>query len=88
MIDGRPWLIDIKTTAQPKRPTLISWACQLVGYGQMLECDIYRFVDLQLKKDGTYRLFDAGETESKYSFDAVELFDQLLNINKILKGET
>jgi hypothetical protein len=86
-IDGRPWLVDIKTTSQPKRPTLISWACQLVGYGQMLECDIYRFVDLQLKKDGSYRLFDASETECKYSFDAVELFDQLLNINKILKGE-
>ena len=87
-IDGRPWLVDIKTTAQPKRPTLISWACQLEGYARMLECDIYRRTDLQLKKDGTYRLFDADDTESKYSFDAVELFDQLLQINKILKGET
>ena len=87
-IDGRPWLVDLKTTAQPKRPTLISWACQLVGYGQMLECDIYRFVDLQLKKDGTYRLFDAGETEEKYNFEAFRLFNQLLQINRILKGET
>jgi len=87
-IDGRPWLVDLKTTAQPKRPTLISWACQLEGYARMMECDIYRRADLQLKKDGSYRLFDAGETECKYSFDAVELFDQLLNTNKILKGET
>jgi hypothetical protein len=53
----------------------------------MLEYAVYCRADLQLKKDGTYRLFDADETESKYSFDAVELFDQLLNINKILKGE-
>ena len=87
-IDGKHWLVDLKTTAQPKRPTLISWACQLVGYGQMLECDIYRFVDLQLKKDGTYRLFDAGETEGKYNFEAFPLFTQLLQINRILKGET
>ena len=87
VIDGKPWLVDIKTTSQPKRPTLISWACQLEGYAMMLECDIYRRADLQLKKDGSYRLFDAGETECKYTFDAVELFDQLLNINKILKGE-
>jgi len=87
-IDGRPWLVDLKTTAQPKRPTRISWACQLEGYSRMLECDIYRRADLQLKKDGTYKLYFDDETEEKYSFDAVELFDQLLNINKILKGET
>ena len=86
-IDGKPWLVDIKTTSQPKRPTLISWACQLEGYARMLECDIFARADLQLKKDGSYRLFDANETECKYTFDAVELFDQLLKINKILKGE-
>jgi hypothetical protein len=87
-IDGRPWLMDIKTTSQPKRPTRISWVCQLEGYSRMLECNIYRRADLQLKKDGTYKLYFDDETEEKYSFDAVELFDQLLNINKIMKGET
>ena len=87
-IDGRPWLVDLKTTAQPKRPTLISWACQLAGYSRMLECDIYRRADLQLKKDGTYKLYFDDETEERYSFDAVELFDKLLQINRILKGET
>lgn len=86
VIDGKPWLVDIKTTAQPKRPTLISWACQLVGYSQMLEYAVYCRVDLQLKKDGTYRLFDAGETEEKYNFEAFPLFNQLLQINRILKG--
>jgi len=86
-IDGKPWLVDIKTTAQPKRPTLISWACQLEGYQRMLECDIYHFVDLQLKKDGTYKLYFSFSTQDKYDFDAADLFDKLLKINKILKGE-
>ena len=83
-IDGRPWLVDLKTPAQPKRPTRISWACQLEGYSRMLECDIYRRADLQLKKDGTYRLFFADEIES---VDPADLFDTLLYINKVLKGE-
>jgi hypothetical protein len=86
-IDGRPWLVDLKTTAQPKRPTRISWACQLEGYSRMLECDIYRRADLQLKKDGTYKLYFDDETEEKYSFDTADLFDKLLQINRILKGE-
>lgn len=84
-IDSRPWLVDLKTTAQPKRPTRITWACQLEGYSRMLECDIYRRADLQLKKDGTYRLFFAEDIES---VDPADLFDTLLYINRILKGET
>lgn len=86
-IDGRPWLVDIKTTAQPKRPTLISWACQLEGYARMLECDIYCRADLQLRKDGTYKLYFDFETAERYSFDAVDLFTKLLQINRIVKGE-
>lgn len=87
-IDGRPWLVDIKTTSQPKRPTLISWACQLEGYARMLECDIYCRSDLQLRKDGTYKLYFDFETEERYGFDAVDLFTKLLQINRIVKGET
>jgi len=87
-IDGRPWLVDIKTTSQPKRPTLISWACQLEGYARMLECDIYCRADLQLRKDGIYKLYYDFETEEKYGFDAVDLFTKLLQINRIVKGET
>lgn len=87
-IDSRPWLVDLKTTAQPKRPTRISWACQLEGYSRMLECDIYCRADLQLRKDGTYKLYFDFETEEKYGFDAVDLFTKLLQINRIVKGET
>lgn len=87
VIDGKPWLVDIKTTAQPKRPTLISWACQLEGYQRMLECYVYGRTDLQLKKDGTYKLYFSFSTQDKYGFDAADLFDKLLQINKILKGE-
>ena len=86
-IDGKPWLVDLKTTAQPKRPTLISWACQLEGYQRMLECYVYGRTDLQLKKDGTYKLYFSFSTQDKYDFDAADLFDKLLQINKILKGE-
>lgn len=86
-IDGKPWLVDIKTTAQPKRPTLISWACQLEGYQRMLECYVYGRTDLQLKKDGTYKLYFSFSTQDKYDFDAADLFDKLLQINRILKGE-
>ena len=87
-IDGKPWLVDLKTTAQPKRPTLISWACQLEGYARMLECGAYHKADLQLKKDGTYKLYFSFSTQDKYDFDAADLFDRLLQINRILKGET
>lgn len=87
VIDGKPWLVDIKTTSQPKRPTLISWACQLEGYARMLKYAVYRRADLQLRKDGTYKLYYDFETQDKYGFDAIDLFDKLLQINKILKGE-
>lgn len=86
-IDGKTYLVDLKTTAQPKRQTLISWACQLEGYQRMLECYVYGRTDLQLKKDGTYKLYFSFSTQDKYDFDAADLFDKLLQINKILKGE-
>ena len=42
--------------------------------------------DLQLKKDGTYRLIRADETEKKYEFKAFGLFFTLLNIYKLTRG--
>jgi len=85
-IDGKPWLIDLKTTATPNRATRIAWACQLAGYGELLQRDGINMADLQLKKDGTYRLIRADETEKKYEFKAFGLFFTLLNIYKLTRG--
>lgn len=85
-IDGRPVLLDIKTTASPDRVTRVSWACQLAGYSFLLDKDGIRCVDLQLRKDGTYRLIDARETEEKNKFDSRKLFADLVQIHEITRG--
>jgi hypothetical protein len=87
-IDGKPVLLDIKTTASPKRDQRIAWACQLAAYAELLDTgETLKLVDLQIKKDGTYRLIDISETEKKFDFQALGLFLNLLKIYKLTKGD-
>jgi hypothetical protein len=86
-IDGKPVLLDIKTSTSPNRPTLISWACQLAGYADLLDTPgPLSMVDLQLKKNGTYRVIDVAETEKKFKFNSFQLFHELRGIYWLSSG--
>ena len=88
-IDGHPTIVDLKTSPSADRRTKVAWACQLSGYEALLnrEEDIRRW-DVVLKKDGTYTIVDAGETEKRYGFSGKVLFSVLTSIQKILTGGT
>lgn len=85
-IDGQPVILDIKTASSVNRATRISWAVQLAGYLALLNRECDKRLNLLLKKDGTYQLIDAEDTERKYSFTASVLFSVLLDIKHITGG--
>ena len=60
-VDGKPALLDIKTTAQMDRLSRLALAFQLELYSDCLEVKPERLYGLQLKKDGNYKLFNAAE---------------------------
>lgn len=84
-IDGTEVLLDIKTTAFPSRQTKVGWAAQLAGYALLLDKPDAMLWILQLKKDGSYTLFDMSGVQKAYDFDAFKLFLTLLRIHEILK---
>ena len=87
-IDGKPYLVDIKTTSSPTREKRVAWACQLAGYALILDLPDIKRINVVLKKDGKYQVINAEETEEKYGFYGKTLFRDLLNIWEILKGES
>jgi hypothetical protein len=87
-IDGESVILDIKSTSSASRQMRISWAAQLSGYCGLMEFPVQKRLNLWLKPNGTYQIIDAEDTESKYGFDAAELFGSLLDINRILGGKS
>ena len=83
-IDGKPTIVDIKTTEGASKATKIGWACQLAGYATLLGESEARLWILQLSKSGKYRIIQAEDVQSKYKFDAFALFHQLREIKQIL----
>jgi len=85
-IDGKPVLLDIKTSSSVGKLQKIIWACQLSAYVLLLakEGEDIRRWNLVLKRDGKYQLIDASESEKKYAFSGFSLFNTLLLIWKIV----
>lgn len=85
-IDGKPVLLDIKTSSSVNKLTKIIWACQLSAYQLLLakEGEEVKRWNLVLKKDGKYQIVDASESEKKYAFSGFSLFNTLLLIWKIV----
>lgn len=91
IIDGKRVIVDIKTTASMDRANKISLCAQIMGYVFLswdndFDCSYSHSMGVQLKKDGTYSVIKTTAVESKYQFNASELWDQLEHINKLTKG--
>lgn len=84
-IDGTEVLLDIKTTASPSRQTKVAWAAQLAGYALLLDKPDAMLWVLQLKKDGSYTVFDMSGIQRAFDFDPFKLFLTLLRIREIIK---
>ena len=85
-IDGKPVLLDIKTSSSVNKLQKIIWACQLSAYQLLLakEGEDIRRWNLVLKRDGKYQIIDASESEKRYAFSGFTLFNTLLLIYKII----
>ena len=86
-IDGKPVLLDIKTSSSVNKLTKIIWACQLSAYALLLakaDDPKLRRWNLVLKRDGKYQVIDASESEERYAFSGYSLFNTLLLIWKIV----
>lgn len=83
-IDGKPTIVDIKTTEGASKATKIGWACQLAGYATLLGKSEARLWVVQLSKSGKYRVIKAEDLQSKYYFDAFDLFHALREVKQII----
>ena len=96
LINGRPAVLDIKTTSSPNRENYLSLCCQTAAYDHLVfshhdEDESWRHTDrygLYLRNDGTYRLFDCKEWERKNDFNAYLLFWDCLDLYKDIKEIT
>lgn len=91
-IDGKTVVVDIKTTSSMDKASKIALCSQLYGYSILCEendipVDFASSMGVQLKKDGTYSVYTAGETGQKYGFNPAELFSQMKFLNNLIKGE-
>ena len=88
-IDGAPTLLDIKSTSGASRQQKVVWAAQLSGYKFALP-DQHpapkKRLNLLLKPDGKYTLYDAADSENRYHFSADEMFLYCLLIHKARFG--
>lgn len=84
-IDGKPVIVDIKTSSSINRAARINWACQLSAYALLLDKEQApgRW-NVVLKKDGKYTIIDSIETEERYAFSGLSLFTTLLHVWKIV----
>lgn len=93
LIDGKPVIVDIKTTASMDRASKLALCCQLYGYSQLAlknfpdKYSYFKLLGVQLKKDGTYTVHDPGKIVSRYGVDLPQLFHSLIEINTALKGD-
>lgn len=87
ILEGYPCILDIKTSSAPTRELKIAWVTQLSGYRLLQKNAALERYILQLRGNGTYRLFNARDLEQQYRFDGLRLFRQCLEIHRILKGD-
>lgn len=88
-IDSTPVMLDIKSTSGASRQQKVVWALQLEGYDWALPPRFpkpVKHLDLHLKSNGKYTLYDAADSENRYGFDSTELFDSCLHIHKARFG--
>ena len=91
-IDGKKVVVDIKTTSSMDRANKIALCTQILGYVFLcwennLNVSFCNSIGVQLKKDGTYSVINADDVETKYQFNSSELWDHLMFINKLTKGD-
>ena len=86
-IDGKPCIVDIKTTANMDRLSKLSLAFQLYFYNEAFYSG---FADtlygVQLKKDGTYTAQDYRKIISRYGVSVVSAAEELLNLTQLIGG--
>lgn len=88
-IDGKPVMVDIKSTSGASRQQKVVWACQLKGYDRALPPQFpkpEKHLNLLLKFNGKYTLYDAADSEDRYNFSASDLFMCCLLIHKARFG--
>lgn len=83
-VGSQLWLIDIKTVGSPNRLTYIKLCLQTWMYAHALQTDCRRY-GLFLKKDGSYRLFDCKEWETKNGIVPKEIVPQLVDAYKLIQ---
>ena len=91
MIDGNRVIVDIKTSSAMDRANKIAMCAQLMGYAFLcwdndIDISYCNSMGVQLKKDGTYTVINTNVVEARYQFEASELWDQLVYLNKLTKG--
>jgi len=90
-IDGKPWIVDIKTTSSVSRADKVKWAAQLAGYRLMLDPTKekgVRCMIVHLKKDQKYTVYTVSEIEDKYGFYAETIFQTCLYLYRTVNGGT
>ena len=91
IIDDTRVIVDIKTS-NIDRAAKIALCAQICGYDKLafenhICCASVASFGVQLKKDGNYSIIKLADVEEKYGFNSHVLFDELLNLNKLVKGE-
>lgn len=79
-------VLDLKTS-QPTKEALVSVCIQTTAYALAYDFDnfnTFRRYGLFLKSNGTYRLVDCKEYETKYDIDSYAVLMQLLNLRKTI----
>lgn len=79
-------VVDLKTS-QPTKEALVSVCIQTTAYALAYDFDNYNALQrygIFLKSDGTYRLVDCKEYETKYDIDSYAVLMQLLNLRKTI----
>ena len=88
-IDDKAVMVDIKSTSGASRQQKVVWACQLEGYDRALPPQFpkpKKHLNLLLKSNGKYTLYDAADSEDRYNFSASDLFMCCLLIHKARFG--
>ena len=91
-IDGNLVVVDIKTTSSMDRANKIALSMQLFGYCDLcfyndIHTNYVKSLGVQLKKDGTYSVIETDKVNLKYKFNPEYLWDSLLDLNTLTKGD-
>lgn len=89
MIDGKPYVVDLKTTANMDRAAKIKAACQTFAYSECIDESKHSLPQgmvVQLRKNGTYTAWDRTLLEVDLTFSSPALFAFALVITKAIGG--